>query len=318
MMAEHVCSRAKGAHWGPGVAGRGSGARRWFLFVAGCLALVGGCGNRQQGKSGPAVIRNCGSDTMVNVAQMWAEEYRAVAPDVSVEVSGGGSGVGLRDLIEGIIDMANSSREMKPAEKEQARQKTGKDPVEHIVGYDAVSVYVHRDNPVEQLTLRQLADIYGEGGKTEKWSQLGISLPRGSDEIVRVSRQNSSGTYFFFREHVLDKKDFKMGSQDMSGSKDVVELVGRTRGAIGYSGMGYKTEAVKFVKIAVREGEPAYEPSLENVQAGKYSLARSLLIYTLGPPEGPVKKYLDWILSPAGQKVLQEAGYLPVAAVEKR
>ena len=144
----------------------------------------------------------------------------------------------------------------------------------------------------------------------DKWSQLGITVP-GPDEIVRVSRQNSSGTYFFFRENVLDKKDFKLGSRDMSGSKDVVELVSRTVGAIGYSGMGYKTDDVKFVKIKKSAAEPAYMPTLENVVAQKYSLARPLHMYTLGQPEGAVKTYLDWILGSVGQEIVKNTGYVP-------
>jgi phosphate transport system substrate-binding protein len=283
-------------------------------LIAGCGG-GGGDGEKAAPKPTKLTIKNCGSDTMVNLAQMWSERYQKVAPDVSVEVGGGGSGVGIRDLMENLVDIANASRKMKEAEREQAKKKFGKDPVEWIVGYDAMAIYAHKDNPVEELTVEQLAAIYGEGGSVDKWSQIGVTI-KGSDEIVRVSRQNSSGTYFFFREHVLNKKDFKLGSRDMSGSKDVVELVGNTPGAIGYSGMGYKTDAVKFVKIAPKKGETAYMPSLKNVVDGKYSLARPLHMYTLGQPTGHVKKYIDWVLSPEGQKIVQEAGYVPVAAAE--
>jgi len=214
-----------------------------------------------------------------------------VASNVSVEVAGGGSGVGIRDLMGGIVDIANCSRAMKSAESEQTKANTGKDPVEWVVGYDAVAIYVHKDNPVEKLTLAQLAAMYGEGGDVDNWSQVGVDLSSidGKDEIMRVSRQNSSGTYFYFREVVLNEKDFKLGSKDMSGSKDVVELVGRTKGAIGYSGMGYAAESVKFVKIAKDENSEAYEPSLETVASGNYPLARPLRMYTLGQPEGETR-----------------------------
>jgi phosphate transport system substrate-binding protein len=257
---------------------------------------------------------------MVNLAQMWAEEYQKVKPVVSVEVGGGGSGVGIRDLMQGIVQIANASRDMKDSEKAQAKQNTGKEPIEWIVGYDALAVYVNKDNPVESLTLAQLAQIYAEGGTTDKWSQLNIDITSkgSSDEIVRVSRQNSSGTYFYFREHVLNNKDYKSGSRDMSGSKDVVELVGKTKGAIGYSGMGYATEAVKFVKIAAADGQTAYGPSLENVASGNYPLARSLLMYTLGQPEGEIKEYIDWILSPDGQEIVKKSGYIPVLSGKKQ
>lgn len=280
--------------------------------------VLAGCGVREKAfLPEKFVVSTSGSDTMVDLAQMWAEEYQKAAPNVSVEVAGGGSGVGIRDLMQGIVLIANCSREMEDAEKEQGRRNTGKTPVEWIVAYDALAVYVNKDNPLVSLALEDLAEIYGEHGRIEKWSQLTIDMKAigANDEIIRVSRQNSSGTYFYFREKVLSQNDFKMGSKDMSGSKDVVELVGRAPGAIGYSGMGYLTEGVKFVKIAARKGDPAYEPSLENVLAGKYPLARSLMIYTLGQPEGHVKGYIDWILSPAGQEIVKKAGYVPVAMV---
>jgi phosphate transport system substrate-binding protein len=208
---------------------------------------------------------------------------------------------------------------MNDSEKEQAKRNTGKEPVEWVVGYDALAVYVHKKNPVEVLTLEQLASIYEEGGPVDKWSQVNIDIKSvgGNDEIVRVSRQNSSGTYFYFREVVLGNKDYKPGSRDMSGSKDVVELVGKTIGAIGYSGMGYVTDAVKFVKLSAGEGKAAYEPSLENVAASRYPLARPLRMYTLGQPQGASKEYIEWILSPAGQEIVAKSGYIPVSAGSK-
>jgi len=289
-----------------------------YLVIVSMAVGISGCGKKSSEDKN--VITNSGSDTMVNLAQMWAEEYQKIKPGVSVEVGGGGSGVGIRDLMQGIVQIANASRDMKDSEKAQAKQNTGKEPLEWIVGYDAVAVYVNKNNPVESLTLAQLAQIYAEGGITDKWSQLDIDITSkgSSDEIVRISRQNSSGTYFYFREHVLNNKDYKSGSRDMSGSKDVVELVGKTMGAIGYSGMGYDTEAVKFVKIAKTEGQTAYEPSIENVATGNYPLARSLLMYTLGQPEGEVKEYIDWILSPAGQEIVEKSGYIPVQSGQKK
>ncbi len=291
---------------------------RWLGVLAIAALAVAGCGGgpSSEGPSGAEfVIQECGSDTMVNVAQMWADAYPRTRPGVSVEVSGGGSGVGINTLMKGLCTVAGTSRDMTYAEKEQTRKNTGKDPVEFIVGYDAIAVYAHKDNPIEEIALEDLAGIYGEGGTLTKWSQLGVTLPR-SDVIVCVSRQNSSGTYAFFREHVLAKQDFRLGMQSMSGSKDVVDLVGKTLGAIGYSGMGYKTDAVKFVKVAAKKGETAYAPTLENVRAKHYALARSLNLYTLGQPEGEVKAYIDWVLSPAGQAIVKETGYIPVEAVQ--
>ncbi len=262
-----------------------------------------------------ATIQNKGSDTMVNLAQAWAEEYKKVAPNADVEVSGGGSGVGIAALEKGTIDIANASRNMKQEEIEAAKKNTGKEPKEFIVGYDALAIYVHKDNPLNEITLDQIAQIYMEGGKITKWSDLGVKIPgTSSDEIVRVSRQSSSGTYEFLREHVLNKKDFKLGSRDMNGSKEVVELVGSTLTAIGYSGMGYATPAVKMLKVKKAAADPAYEPNVANTLAKTYPIARSLQVYTLGEPQGAVKKYIDWMLSDAGQKVVEASGYVPLPA----
>jgi phosphate transport system substrate-binding protein len=223
--------------------------------------------------------------------------------------------VGIAALEKGTIDIANSSRNMKPAEIEQVKLATGQEPKEFIVGYDALAIYVHKDTPIAEISIDQLAGIFAEGGTITKWSQLGVTIPGVTDdEIVRVSRQSSSGTYEFFREHVLAKKDFKLGSRDMNGSKEVVELVGSTKTAIGYSGMGYATDAVRMLRLAPRAGEPAVEPTVANTLNRTYPLARSLLIYTLGTPPAQVQSYIEWILSPAGQHLVEENGYVPVAA----
>jgi phosphate transport system substrate-binding protein len=294
--------------------------------VAVCL-LQAGCDNSGAGsspnKSGggtakKVTIQNKGSDTMVNLAQAWAEEYAKVAPEVEVEVSGGGSGVGIAALVKGSIDIANASRNMKTEEIEAAKKNTGKEPTEYVVGYDALAIYVHKDNPLNEITLDQIAQIYVEGGKITKWSDLGITIPgAASDEIVRVSRQSSSGTYEFLREHVLNKKDFRLGSRDMNGSKEVVELVGSTPTAIGYSGMGYTTPAVKMLKVKKAASEPGYEPNVANTLAKSYPIARSLQVYTLGEPQGAVKNYIDWMMSDAGQKVVEGAGYVPLPATAR-
>jgi phosphate transport system substrate-binding protein len=282
------------------------------LACAGVLVSCGGSG-QQTAKPANTVIQNKGSDTMVNVAQVWAEEYRKAAPDVEVEVSGGGSGVGIAALLKGAVDVANASRDIKPSESEQAARNTGKQPVGFTVGFDALAVYVHKDNPLSEITLAQLEDLYAEGGKTTKWSELGVKIPGVADDtIVRVSRQSSSGTYEFFREHALGNKDFRLGSRDLNGSKEVVELVGSTLTAIGYSGMGYATPAVKMLKVAKAKGEPAISPTVAAVHDKSYPLARSLHVYTLGEPQGAVKAYVDWILSDAGQKIVEDSGYVPV------
>jgi phosphate transport system substrate-binding protein len=279
--------------------------------LLGCVCLLqSGCGGG--GKPG---IQTKGSDTMVNLAQAWAEEYKKVSPDVSVEVSGGGSGVGIAALIKGTIDIANASRNMKPEEVAEAKKNTGKEPKEFVVGYDGLAIYVNKSNPLNEVTLDQIAQMYAEGGTITKWSQLGVKIPGNpSDDIVLVSRQSSSGTYEFLREHVLGNKDFRLGSRDMNGSKEVVELVASTPTAIGYSGMGYATPGVKMLKVKKTPGEPAFEPNVANTLNKSYPIARSLLVYTLGEPAGAVKTYIDWILSDAGQKVVEASGYVPLPA----
>jgi len=281
------------------------------VFLLAVLVLA--CG----GKSGRrSTIQNKGSDTLVNVAQAWAEAYKDVNPGVAVAVTGGGSGTGISALINGTVDLANASRKMKEKEIDRAK-KNGVEPVEHVVGYDALAVYVHKDNPIESITIAQLAAIYGEGGQVVTWGQLGIDVPKAKDgKIVRVSRQNNSGTYVYFKEAVLGKKsEYKLGSLDMHGSKDVVDLVSKTPGAIGYSGLAFATHEVKLVKVAKEEGADAVAPSVASALDGSYPIARPLFMYTRGQPEGKVKAYLDWILSEAGQRIIFEKGYAPVRPI---
>jgi phosphate transport system substrate-binding protein len=285
-------------------------ARAGLAFVL--LSLMVSCGGGARTRPS-ATLQVKGSDTMVNVVQAWAEHYRELRPDVNVEVSGGGSGVGIAALQRGTIDMATASRNMKPEEFEQIERSTGYEPIDFIVGYDALAVYVHRDNPLETITLDQLKQVFVEGGMTTRWSQLGVNMP-GRDEIVRISRQSSSGTYEFFREIVLDKKDFKLGSRDMNGSKEVVELVGTARTAIGYSGLGYANPGVKILKVIPRGRTEGVMPTVPTTLDQSYPLARSLHVFTLGEPVGELKVFIDWILSPRGQEILEENGYVPVIA----
>lgn len=278
-----------------------------FLF----LGLVA-CSRPADGSSRP-YIENRGSDTLVNVAQAWAESYKTVDPEIAVAVSGGGSGTGIAALINGTVDIANSSRKMKPKEIEAARAN-GVEPVEFVVGYDALAVYVHKDNPVDSLTLPQLADIYGDGRTTTQWSQLGVAVPGcSSAEIILVGRQNSSGTYAYFKNAILGKGgEYTLDTKDMHGSKDVVDLVGHTPCAIGYSGLAYATPRVKMVSIAKAQGDTPVAPSVESATNGSYPITRPLFMYTRGQPTGIVKEYLGWVLSDEGQQIIKDKGYAPV------
>jgi phosphate transport system substrate-binding protein len=279
--------------------------------------VITGCGSSQGSRGAGTrkeIIRVEGSDTMVNLAQAWAEEYNKIHPEVSIQVSGGGSGVGIASLIDGMSNMANASRKMKDNELARAEENTGKKPIEFVVALDALAVYIHKDNPLKSISIEELAEIYGDEGKITRWKQLGVNnVACKSDEITRVSRQNNSGTYHYFREAVLGEgRDYKLGSIDQSGSKDVVALVSRTFCAIGYSGMGYRTDDVKWLKISGKKGEEGVEPSVSSASDGSYPIARPLQIYTLGEPMGALKEYLDWILSSEGQQIVLDLGYVPI------
>lgn len=267
-------------------------------------------------KSGDRVVlQNKGSDTLVNVAQAWAEAYKSVNPAIAVAVTGGGSGTGLSALINGTVDIANASRSIEPKETEAAKSK-GINPVEHTVGFDALAVFLNKSNPIKEFTFEQLADIYGEGGKIDKWSQLGVKVPGcDSDEIVRVSRQNNSGTYAYFKETVLGEgKEYKLGSRDMHGSKDVTDLVSKTPCAIGYSGLAYATDEISMPCIKNKEGK-CINPSEETAVDHTYPIARPLFMYTNGEAKGAVKEYLDWIMSDKGQCIIKKKGYAPAKPV---
>jgi phosphate transport system substrate-binding protein len=284
------------------------------LFLAAALtttALLAACGGGEQRQ----VIQNKGSDTLVNVAQAWAEAYQEVHPGVVVAVSGGGSGTGIAALINGTVDIANASRTIKDKEIEQAK-KNGQDPVEHVVGFDALAVYLHPDNPIDTLSLEQLAEIYGDGGSYLNWTDLGVEVPGcQGQEIVVVSRQNNSGTYAYFREAVLGDGDYRLGTRDMHGSKDVVDLVENTPCAIGYSGLAYATDHVKLACIETETGGECVSPSEETALDGTYPIARPLFMYTNGEATGPIADYLNWILSEEGQCIIMKKGYAPVAQV---
>jgi phosphate transport system substrate-binding protein len=229
-------------------------------------------------------------------------------------VKGGGSGVGIAALCSGRIEIATASRPLKPEEAALAKERTGKTPREFIVGQDALAIFVHLNNPLDSITIPELAEIYGEGGRITQWNDFGIDYSGCRDgEIIRISRQNSSGTYAYFKEAVLGKeREYMQGATSQSGSSDVVTLISRTPCAIGYSGMGYRSDSVKMLKVAKAKGKPAIAPSKATTLDGSYPIARPLFLYTLGEPEGHVKSFIDWIMSPEGQKVVERMGYVPL------
>jgi phosphate transport system substrate-binding protein len=285
----------------------------YYLTAATAACLVAaflGCSSQDEN-----AIRITGSDTMVNLAQAWAEAFRTDHPDISPQIKGGGSGMGIAALCAGKIDIATASRPMKPRETQLAERNTGKAPKQFIVGKDALAIYVHKDNPLETISLEELAEIYGEGGTITKWKDLGITNAACSDdEIVRVSRQNSSGTYAYFREHVLgEHREYKQGATSQSGSSDVVALVSKTPCAIGYSGMGYTNDQVKVVKVSRHRGETGVEPSIASALDDSYPISRPLYLYTLGEPSGAVHEFVAWVMADKGQAIIESNGYVPIA-----
>lgn len=251
-----------------------------------------------------AAVTVKGSDTMVILAQRWAESYMKLNAGKRVQVTGGGSGVGIAALINGTTDIANASRAMKDAEKAKVRERYNVLPTETAVAQDGVAVYVHAGSPIEQLTIEQLEKIYA--GDVTNWKDVG-----GPDApIVLYSRENSSGTYVFFKDHVLKGADFAPSAQTLPGTAAVVNAVSKEKNGIGYGGAAY-AKGVKEVKVVGADGK-AYAPSAENVASGKYPLARPLFMYTRAKPSGEVKSFIDYCLSPEGQKLVTQVGYFPV------
>lgn len=267
------------------------------------------------GQSGGRAIQNKGSDTLVNIALAWAETYRQVRPDISIAVTGGGSGTGIAALMNGTVDIANASREMKEEEIAIAGAN-GVEPHEFVVAIDALAVIVHPDNPVERLTLPQLAGIYT--GRITNWSQVG-----GFDaEIVLLSRESNSGTHVYFLEEVVrggEESDDIFAPQTlfMPSSVGITSEVRRNPNAIGYDGLGYVDEAhEKILEIAVDASATYWKPTVETAASGDYPIARDLYMYTAGEPTDNIRDYLEWILSPAGQQIVAELGFIPVSMQE--
>jgi phosphate transport system substrate-binding protein len=245
-----------------------------------------------------------GSDTMVILAQKWAERFMKNNSDKTLQVSGGGSGTGIAALINGTTDIANASRQMKDSEKKQLKNKQGKEAVATPVALDAIAVYVHKDNEIESVTVPELRKIYR--GKITNWSKLG-----GPDKkIILYGRQNNSGTYAYFKEHVLDNMDFARKTQTLPGTSAVINAVSKDVGGIGYGGIGY-AEGVRTVPLAPKGDKPV-EPTMKKATSGEYPLARKLYVYTAGEPTGLAKQYIDFTLSKEGQKLVKGVGYYPL------
>ncbi len=281
-----------------------------FIFISGCNKRVEPIPAHTASPQ-ISTIENIGSDTLVNLALAWAEEYHQLHPNVEISVTGGGSGTGIAALINGTVDIANASREIKPEEIQQA-VANGVHPEEFIVAKDAIAVIVNPDNPVNQLTIKQLSDIYS--GKINNWSEVG-----GDDRpIVRLSRETNSGTHVFFLDNVIrmgnkDNKTFFSADTLLLPSSEIITAeTSDNPNAIGYDGLGYVTPDVKVIAIAPETTSHYILPSAESVNKGQYPIARDLYMYTNGKPTGAISDYLMWIMTPEAQSIVSELGFVPI------
>lgn len=280
------------------------------VLAASVLAVLAACGRPASGRlAGAAKAKTVtikGSDTMVILCGRWAEVYMHHNPGVKVQVTGGGSGTGIAALINGGTDICAASRPMKDREREQVKARHGSGVTETPVALDGLTVFLNESNPVGQLSLEQLDAIFR--CKVMDWKELG----RQPGRIVCYGRENSSGTYLYFKEHVLKNQDFATDVQSLPGTAAIINAVLKDKNAIGYGGEGYETKGVKEVRIAAKEGEPGTLPTLENVVSGAYPLSRKLFFYTTGVPAGEVKAFIGWVLGEEGQRVCDQVGYYPI------
>jgi len=268
-----------------------------ILLVASALAIP------TAASAGSITIK--GSDTMVLLGQRWAEQYMAKVPGSSLQVTGGGSGTGISALINGTTDICQASRSMSAAEKTNLRDRYNTPGVEIPVARDGLSVYVNAANPIKELNMDQLRLIFT--GKIINWKEVG-----GSDsKIILYSRENSSGTYVFFKEHVLKNADYSQRAQSMPGTAAVVNAVSKEKNSIGYGGAAY-AKGIQVLGIKKDAESPAVEPSLATVQNGSYPLSRPLFFYLRNKATGDIKSFIDWVLSAEGQEIVTKVGYFPV------
>lgn len=289
--------------------------RGWFAFVLSALALLA-CTRTEpapsasaDGGAGAAADRSTltvkGSDTMVILGQRWAETYMKANPGVTVQVTGGGSGTGIAALINGTTDICESSRPMKDKEMQDVQAKRGAPAVETKVALDALAVYVNEKSPVTEISIPALRSIYL--GETTNWKDVG-----GPDHaIVLYGRENNSGTYGYFKEHVLENKDFAAAVQTLAGTSAVVAAVKGDVFGIGYGGIAY-LEGIRALKVRKDAPSPPVAPSLQTAQDGSYPISRFLYFYTAGQPTGTGQRFVDWVKSAAGQAVIEQVGYYPL------
>ena len=282
----------------------------FIFFISSCEQVT----EVVPGSTNPSKIEtivNKGSDTLVNLALSWAEKYHQIHPNVEISVTGGGSGTGIAALINGTVDIANASRQIKPEENQQARDN-GVNPVEYVIARDAIAVIVNPENKVNQLTLQQLSDIYS--GEISNWADVG-----GENRIiVRLSRETNSGTHVFFLENVIrlgDPKNKTLFSTDtmlLPSSEGIIAETRDNPNVIGYDGLGYVTPDVKVIAVGRDSSGPFVLPSAETVNNRLYPIARDLYMYTNGEQVGAVLDYINWIMTTDGQLIVTKLGFVPI------
>ncbi|MFL6246847.1 MAG: PstS family phosphate ABC transporter substrate-binding protein [Thermoanaerobaculia bacterium] len=276
------------------------------LTLALLMAACGGRESRPAADTKPLTMK--GSDTMVILGQRLAEEYMGKNPGVVVQVNGGGSGTGIAALINGTVDLAQSSRAMKEDEKQKVKQNRGADVVEQAVALDGLGVFINSANPVRHLTITQVKDIFQR--KITNWNQIGGPTA----PIVLYGRESSSGTYDYFREHVLEKGDFAPQVQTLQGTAAIINAVGQDRNGIGYGGIAY-AKNVKALAIAANGGQPV-APSEATVADGTYPLSRKLFFYYAQNAPERVTKFVQWSLTPEAQALVTKVGYFPLTKTQ--
>jgi phosphate transport system substrate-binding protein len=282
-----------------------SAIRFTLIPVVFCSSLFG-CAGKQTTHLADTrhSIRIKGSDTMVFLVQRWAEAFMKTHAGIAVYSEGGGSATGIRALINGTTDICATSRPWQPEEVKELVEKQGSLGISILSAKDALSIYLHPENPLQNLTLDQIKDIFTS--RVANWQSLG-----GHDEqIVVLNRNPNSGTYLFFEEHLLLGETYSSSAKTLPTTLSIVQAIAKNRAAIGYGGFAYG-DSVQHASVN------GIAPTPENVRNGKYPISRYLYLYTVSQPHGIMKQFIDWVLSPEGQRVVQEVGYIPLYEVKR-
>lgn len=261
-------------------------------------------------------LKSVGSDSLNNLMTLWAEDFQKAYPNVNIEIEGKGSSTAPPALIQGTSQLGPMSREMKGSEVDEFKKKYGYAPTPVKVAVDALGVFVHKDNPIKELSMDQIRQVFSVEGKEMTWGDLGLTGEWADKPVSLYGRNSASGTYGFFKEHALSKKDFKASVKEQPGSSSVIQGVASDKFAIGYSGIGYLTADVKAVAVSPKTGAGAIAPSAETAYSGEYPLARFLFVYVNAKPGAGtsplVGEFVKLVLSQQGQQTVVKDGYYPI------